>query len=62
MLVISSAKGGTGSWHTGETMYVPEGRVITFQADGHELYAILAALRQAGIEIQYPATRLTPVL
>ena len=51
-----------GSWHTGEDLNVPEGRVITFQADGDELYALLDMFRKAGVKVNYPAERLTPVI
>lgn len=34
-------------WHTGETMPMVRGPVVSFQADGDELEVILAALRQA---------------
>ncbi len=51
-----------GSWHVGETMHVPEGPVVTFQASGHELTAILEAFKAAGITVDYPAEYLTPVI
>lgn len=62
MLAMKGASDRWGSWHTGETMYVPKGPVVTFQADGHELEALLDAFKQAGIKVVYPAERLTPVL
>ena len=62
MLIITSDGTRYGSWHVGETMTVPEGYVITFQADGHELDAILEAFRNGGIPVNYPAKRLTLVL
>ena len=45
MLIITSDGTRYGSWQVGETMNVPEGYVITFQADGHELDANLEAFR-----------------
>ena len=65
MLVISSGNRSdkrVGSWHVGETMYIPKGPVITFQADGHELAVVMDALLKAGIKIVYPADHLTPIL
>lgn len=64
MLAITSGGANKvwGSWHVGEVMNIPAGRVITFQADGHELTAIIEAFKKAGIEVNYPADRLTPVL
>jgi hypothetical protein len=63
MLGIRSTENGRwGSWHVGEEMNVPDGPVVTFQADGHELDAMLEAFRNAGIIVNYPAERLTPVL
>jgi hypothetical protein len=51
-----------GAWHTGEPLNVPDGQVITFQADGDELDYILDLFRQAGVTVNYPARRLTPVI
>ena len=68
MLAIKGNSGRWGSWHTGETMHVPAGRVLTFQADGHELdwllEAIASELELNGLRIHYdePDERLTPVL
>jgi hypothetical protein len=61
MLAMKGKQDRWGSWHIGEEMNVPEGSVITFQADGHELEAILDAFSKAGIVVNYPAKRLTPV-
>jgi len=61
MLTITADKKRFGSWHVGEEMNIPQGPVITFQADGHELTAILQALRAAGVTINYPSDYLTPV-
>lgn len=59
-----SANGRTGSWHTGEPMHVPDGRVVNFQVDGHELEwlreAIQAKLDNQGLVLEWPAARLTP--
>lgn len=62
MLCISADQKVWGSWHVGEVMNIPYGYCITFQADGHELSALLEAIAKAGIEINYPADHLTPVL
>lgn len=67
MLIISVGTGSnqrSGSWHVGETMRIPNGRVLTLQADGHELDAILTILMEnkQGVTVEYPADRLTPVL
>lgn len=51
-----------GSWHVGETLKLPTGPVLTLQVDGHEYAALLAALTNAGIEIEYDCVRLTPVV
>lgn len=64
MLVITAGYPDerSGSWHTGETMNIPEGRVVTFQADGDELYFLIAAIKAQGVSVQYPAEHLTPIL
>lgn len=59
---ITSKNKRWGSWHVGETLNIPEGPVIIFQADGHELSFILQMFQEKGIEVYYPADRLTPVL
>lgn len=64
MMVITAGfqnKERSGSWHTGETMYVPDGRVVTLQVDGDELYFLLDAIRAAGIPVVFPADTLTPI-
>lgn len=62
MMQIKGSTGQWGSWHTGEQMNLPDCRVLTFIVDGHELTAIIAAFRTAGITVNYPADALTPVL
>lgn len=50
-----------GSWHVGETMKIPNSRVVTFQMDGHELSDVLDALWAYGVKIQRTDKR-TPIL
>ncbi len=51
----------SGSWHTGEIMRIPDGAVITFQADGDELEALVEMIRAAGVRVVWPSPRLTPI-
>ena len=44
MALYITDKGVTHSWHVGEPLPKIEGRVVTFQADGDELAAILEGL------------------
>lgn len=62
MLAVTADKKRWGSWHVGETLRLPPGRVLTFQADGHELEALLDALEKAGVHIESNCLYLTPVL
>lgn len=70
MMAIKSRSNRWGSWHVGEDMNIPAGRVITFQVDGHELDWLLSAMAEkmynddpeGDCRINYPATHLTPVL
>jgi len=60
MMIISNGK-ISGSWHVGEVMHVPKGRVITLQIDGHEFQAVFDALEKSGIEIEQNSEFLTPI-
>jgi hypothetical protein len=66
MMSIKGHSNRWGSWHIGEDMRVPEGPVITFQVDGHELEWLIGAiedkLSKEGRDFIYPTLRLTPVL
>ena len=68
MMIISNGK-VKGSWHVGEEMNIPEGRVLTFSVDGDELNWLIDTLageeaRGSGIlpRINWPSHRLTPIL
>lgn len=55
-----------GSWHVGETMNIPEGRVISFQVDCDELDWLIDLFKKCIYEedlprVNYPASRLTPI-
>lgn len=58
----SNFQGRWGSWHTGETLNLPEGPIISIVVDGHELAFLLAALAAANVHINYHPDALTPVL
>ncbi len=68
-MMIISVDGGrfsnepplSGSWHIGETMRIPDGQVITFKADGHELTALVEMIRAYGVNVVWPSPRLTPI-
>jgi hypothetical protein len=66
MMIIEGPSGKKGSWHVGEDMRIPEGYVLTFQVDGHELTWFLGAmakiLGEDGLRLEYPVERLTPIL
>ena len=54
MLIVTSKIPETmRTWHVGSAMILPNSQVITFQADGHELYIIVDALRNRGIEVTF---------
>lgn len=66
MMIISN---GTrkGSWHVGEEMNIPQGRVLTFTVDGDELEWLLRVFLDGSPRyelptINYPTERLTPIL
>ena len=62
MMIISN---GTrkGSWHVGETMNIPEGRVLTFIVDGDELNWLMDILYlHPDVRVVHPAKYLTPIL
>jgi hypothetical protein len=40
-------------WHVGNPMPEITSRVVTFQADGHELEMILAAMRKTNAPLRY---------
>ncbi len=74
MLIISNQNGpfveggrwqpdisASGSWHTGEIMRIPDGHVISFQADGDELQALVEMFRAAGVRVVWPSAGLTPI-
>lgn len=61
MMIISNGKIKEGSWHVGETMRVPTGRIITFEMDSHELQAVLKAMEDSGVVIERHAEILTPI-
>lgn len=52
MLCMKGAEGVWGSWHVGETLRVPAGRVVTFQADGDELDVMLEMWEKAGVPVE----------
>ena len=64
MLCIKGDSGRWGSWHVGETLRVPKGRVITFQADGDELEEILEMFKASNVGVLRGLLdhELTPVL
>lgn len=51
-MYITNAYKDTTTWHTGETLVLPLGRVLTFQADGDELEMVVVALRAAGVTVE----------
>ena len=61
MMVISN---GTreGSWHVGEDMNIPAGRVITFQVDGDELAEQIRATVKQARGIPVPVTEIAALL
>ncbi len=63
-MMIISVDGGRFSNeppHIGETMRIPDGQVITFKADGHELTALVEMIRAYGVNVVWPSPRLTPI-
>jgi hypothetical protein len=67
-MAIKGHSGRWGSWHIGEDMNIPAGRVITFQVDGDELEWLIQAIKERFAQefpwgkVNFPATHLTPVL
>ncbi len=57
MLGIKDNKGRWIEWHVNESVPELKGQVITFQADGHELQLIIAALEHG---FNYGAFPLVP--
>lgn len=55
MLSVKGKTGNWNDWHIGETLHIPEGRVITIQMNGHELEQVLNAFKSYGIDYVYPS-------
>ena len=50
MMAIKGHSGRWGSWHVGEDMNIPAGRVITFQVDGDELEWLIQAIKERFVQ------------
>ena len=65
-MMIITGNNRSGSWHIGENMHIPDGRVLTFQVDGDELYwlkdTIQEMLDAEELKLIWPSEHLTPIL